>query len=114
MKNFVQHGDTVTLSAPAGGVVSGGGYLIGALFGVAAQTVPAGQPFDLEVKGVFDLPRADGAVFTPGAPVFWDTAVQACNVEAEGRFRIGVALPGGLDVRVRLDGIGTSSVPAAI
>ncbi|KKL79884.1 hypothetical protein LCGC14_2010330, partial [marine sediment metagenome] len=34
-KNFIQPGDTLTVTAPAGGVVSGGAVEIGKLFGVA-------------------------------------------------------------------------------
>lgn len=114
MRNFVQHGDTVTLPAPVGGVVSGGGYLIGTLFGVAAQSAPEGETFDLEVKGVFDLPKAAGANFATGAPVYWDAQAQECNVTAVGRTRIGAALPGGSGgIRVRLDGVSADPVPAA-
>lgn len=39
MKNFIQRGDMITVTAPTGGVTSGQGVLVGNLFGVAATTV---------------------------------------------------------------------------
>jgi predicted RecA/RadA family phage recombinase len=40
MKNFLQTGNSVTVPAPTGGVASGVGVLIGALFGVTAYAMP--------------------------------------------------------------------------
>ncbi|MDG9928262.1 MULTISPECIES: capsid cement protein [unclassified Pseudomonas] len=59
-KNYVQDGDSLTLIAPAGGVVSGNPYVIGALAVVALVTAPAGQPFAARATGVFRLPCAAG------------------------------------------------------
>lgn len=41
MKNFIQRGDMITVTAPTGGVTSGQGVLVGNLFGVAAKTATA-------------------------------------------------------------------------
>jgi predicted RecA/RadA family phage recombinase len=38
MKNSIQRGDMITITAPTGGVTSGQGVLVGNLFGVAATT----------------------------------------------------------------------------
>ena len=46
MKNFVQPGDVVELTAPSGGVVSGTVYLIGALVVVATVTAAEGAKFN--------------------------------------------------------------------
>jgi predicted RecA/RadA family phage recombinase len=35
MKNFIQDDDCITVAAPSGGVTSGGGVIVGSLFGVA-------------------------------------------------------------------------------
>jgi len=35
MKNYIQEGRMITVAVPAGGVTSGDGVVIGALFGVA-------------------------------------------------------------------------------
>ena len=36
MKNFIQRGDVITVTAPTGGVTSGQGVLVGNLFGIAS------------------------------------------------------------------------------
>jgi predicted RecA/RadA family phage recombinase len=63
----------MTYTAPAGGVVSGSGYLIGALFVVATGTVAAGAKFAGDTEGVFTLPKTinEGAL-VEGEPVYWD------------------------------------------
>lgn len=58
--NFVQDGDVLTLTAPAGGVVSGGLYAIGNLVVVAIVTAAAGQPFAGRTHGVWSVPAAAG------------------------------------------------------
>lgn len=59
-KNLVQDGDSLTLIAPAGGVVSGNPYVIGALAVIALETVPAGKPFSACPSKVWRLPCAAG------------------------------------------------------
>ncbi|WJN60930.1 capsid cement protein [Pseudomonas sp. SO81] len=66
-KNYVQDGDSLTLIAPAGGVVSGNPYVIGTLAVVALVTAAAGEPFAARATGVFRLPCATG--LTQGAKV---------------------------------------------
>ena len=66
-KNYVQDGDALTLTAPAGGVVSGNPYTIGAIACVALVTAAAGGPFAAKASGVFNLPCASG--LTEGAAV---------------------------------------------
>lgn len=59
-KNYVQDGDSLTLVAPAGGVVSGGAYAIGQLAVVALDTAVEGAPFVGRASGVFNLPVTAG------------------------------------------------------
>ena len=66
-KNYVQDGDVLTLTAPAGGVVSGSPYTIGSIACVALVTAAAGLPFTAKETGVFELPCATG--MTEGAAV---------------------------------------------
>jgi predicted RecA/RadA family phage recombinase len=112
MKNFVQPGDLVTVAAPTGGIASGQGVLIGALFGVAAITQAEGSDVEIATRGVFDLAKMNGAEFTPGAAVYWDAATKTAAAgisTAGGDARIGVALevagPSAATVRCRLDGV---------
>lgn len=111
MKNLVQPGRTITVTAPAN-VDSGEGVLIGSLFGVAAGDAETGESLDLVTEGVFDLAKNAASVFTVGALVYFNATDGVCHSNAEedsnsgGTVRIGVAVAaagaGGATVRVRL------------
>lgn len=108
MKNYVQHGDTIPLTAPAGGVIGGNGYLIGALFVVALHSAADGKPFEGRVCGVVKLPKTSAQAWTEGAKVYWDNAAKECTTTATSNTLIGVAAavaanPSGTGV-VRLNG----------
>jgi len=59
-KNYIQDGNVLTLTAPAGGVKSGGVYAIGALVVVAVADAAAGEEFGAHAGGVWRLPAANG------------------------------------------------------
>lgn len=67
MKNHIQKGDVITVAAPAGGVASGEGAIIGNIFGIAAYAAAVGEPLELATTGVYQLPKATTAVLTVGA-----------------------------------------------
>lgn len=106
MKNFVQPGKTLTLTAPTGGVVSGSFYKIGSVFGVAAQSAAEAAKFDLEIGGVYDLPKTAGNTFTEGADVY-ATAAGIMTSTASGNTKCGIAVKaaasGDGTVRVRIN-----------
>jgi predicted RecA/RadA family phage recombinase len=107
MKNFIQPGDAITVAAPTGGVTSGDGVLVDALFGIAAFTAAAGADVELQTRGVFDLPKAAGAL-TVGKKVYWDATAKNVTATASGNTLIGVvtkaAASGDALARVRLNG----------
>jgi predicted RecA/RadA family phage recombinase len=109
MKNFVQHGNAVTITA-ASAVGSGGGVLVGALFGVAAGDIAVGQEGVINVTGVYDLPKAASQAWTVGARIYWDAATGRCTTVATDNTAIGVAVlavgggAGETTGRVRLNG----------
>ena len=72
MKNYVQKGDAVDLTAPAGGLASGQGYLFGDLFGVATKAAAAGERLAVSLEGVFSLPKETGTALTEGQKIYWD------------------------------------------
>jgi predicted RecA/RadA family phage recombinase len=108
MKNHVQPGNYITVPAPAGGVISGGGVLINALFGIAAYTAAADEEVEIAVVGVYDLPKADTITFAVGSKVYWNDTDKNVTSTASGNKLIGVATKAvsGADtsVPVRLDG----------
>ena len=111
MKNHTQKGDIITVPAPAGGIASGEGAIIGNIFGIAAYSAAMGEPVELATTGVYQLPKATAAVLTVGARVAWDNTAKNINVPGAGRFPVGVATEaagnGVTSVSVRLDGVGT-------
>ena len=90
MKTKKQMGATVTLTAPAGGVVSGLGYVIGSIFVIAQDTVAATLPFVGVRVGVAQLPKNTSDGVSEGQLAYWDnTAKEIRNASAAGRFIIG-------------------------
>lgn len=106
MKNFIHPGNILTFTA-VDAVASGQGVLQGALFGVATTNANAGEDFEAQVVGVFELPKTGGAI-TKGAKVYWSSAENAVTGTATGSTLIGAAVmvaSAGADVaRVRLNG----------
>lgn len=100
MKNFIQTGDSITVTAPIN-VVSGQGVLIGSLFGVAATTAATGDDVALSCRGVFALPAAD--LLAVGDPVEWDAAnSQVAALDAGNQVGVVVGTAGPSAVAVRL------------
>jgi predicted RecA/RadA family phage recombinase len=113
MKNFIQRGDIITVTAPTGGVTSGQGVLIGNLFGVAATTVAEGESAEIATVGVYELPKLASAVIAAGDRVAWDDTAKQVVLPGTGMVPIGVATiaagNGVATVRVRLDGVSTAA-----
>lgn len=111
--NFIQPGEVLELTAPAGGVVAGKGYLIGSVFVVAQDTKAAGELFRGARKGVFEVAKTAAVAFAEGAKVSFDTATLAALAPAAGKVPIGAASEAAAaddtTVRVALDGIATAA-----
>jgi predicted RecA/RadA family phage recombinase len=72
VKNYVEPGEVLQLTAPGGGVVAGSFYTIGGLFVVATVTAAAGAKFSAYVgEGVVEGPK-DGNVWTECVKISWD------------------------------------------
>lgn len=107
MNNNVQPGKTVTVTAPYA-VASGAGVLVGALFGIAANTAALGAAVEVDTVGVFDIKKTSAQAWTQGQLVYWDNTAREVTTTASGNTKIGVALEAAgnpSDVgRVRLNG----------
>jgi len=113
MKTYIQNGHVITVPAPAGGIASGEGLIVGNIFGIAAYSAAEGDPLELATTGVYKLPKATAAVLTVGARVAWDNTAKQVNTPGAARFPVGVATEaagnGITNVAVRLDGIATAA-----
>ena len=109
MKNFIQPGNTITLTAPAA-VTSGSGVLVGAIFGIAAQDAASGEALEAVTTGVFDLNKVGSQAWAVGDKIYWDNTNKRATKVATDNTLIGVALGvvgSGADEtigRVRLNG----------
>ena len=109
MKNYVQKGENITVTAAAA-ATSGEGVLIGSLFGIAAGDASIGDDLDLVTVGVFSMAKVATDVFAVGGVVYWDdsTSLVTTDDDSEANPAIGIAVtvagnPSGF-VNVRLNG----------
>jgi predicted RecA/RadA family phage recombinase len=106
MKNYVQPGNTITLTAPYA-VSAGAGALVGVVFGVACDAVENAAEGEFATVGVFDLAK-DSSVFSQGAAVYWDGSGKKVTSTTSGNKLIGAAVVAALTddtiARVRLNG----------
>jgi predicted RecA/RadA family phage recombinase len=113
MKNFIQNGDMISVTAPAGGIASGQGIVVGSLFGVAAKAAAEGESVEIATTGVYELPKAPATVIAQGARVAWDDAAKLVVLPGIGFYPFGIAVlaagNGPTVVRVRLDGVATAA-----
>ncbi|WP_065755204.1 DUF2190 family protein [Bradyrhizobium paxllaeri] len=88
---FRGEGKTLRINAPAGGVVSGMGYIIGAAFGVAQVSAAQGVSVDLQLGEAHQLPKtANEAWPNIGASVYWDDANKVATLTAGANMKIGI------------------------
>lgn len=109
MKNYVQKGDTVTFVAPAGGVVSGQGYLVGALFVVAHTDAVEAADCEGLTCGVVRLAKKAGDTPAQGGNAYWDDTAKELTTNNTGTKKVGVFMKafasGDAEAEVRLNGV---------
>jgi predicted RecA/RadA family phage recombinase len=88
MKNYIQGGNELTLTAPSGGAVSGTAYLIGSVVVVAKVTADEGELFVGSRCGVFSLP-ALATTPTEGAKAYLIAASNTVTTVATSNTLIG-------------------------
>jgi len=92
MRNYVQPGDSLALAIPyVGGILSGQGVLVGALFGMAAVDGAQNAVIECQTQGVFDITKEPALAITAGARVFWDNTNRRLTTTATGNFQVGLA-----------------------
>lgn len=118
MRNYLQPGDKLEVTAPVGGVTDGVGYVLGnGLFVVAEGDAIATAKFIGIRKGVVNLAKNTSDAVTEGNRCFWDdTAKEVRAASDTGLFMIGTIRKSAADVattcEVVLDGISVAAVPA--
>lgn len=74
MKNYIQRGEVIEVAAAAATVASGQVVVIGALLGISNHSAEQGEHFSANLVGVYEVPKAPGAAFAQGAPLYWDVS----------------------------------------
>lgn len=108
MKNFIQHGDIVTVTAAAT-TAAGAVVRVKGLIGVATHDAASGAPLEIKTTGVYDLAKTSAQAWEVGDPIYAVAATGvATNVAGTGNYLIGVALAAAANPsatgRVRLNG----------
>lgn len=109
MKNYIQPGSTITLTAPYA-ITSGAGLLVGSIFGIASGTAAIGETVETALTGVFDITKVGSQAWAQGDKIYWDNTARNATKTATGNTAIGVAIDavagGAADTigRVRLNG----------
>jgi predicted RecA/RadA family phage recombinase len=88
--NYVQPGDTITLVAPYQRN-TGLGAQVGAIFGVALQTVANAVEGEFATKGVWTLAKTSAQAWTQGQKIYWDNSNKRCDSDSTVGMLIGVA-----------------------
>jgi len=103
MTNYIQEGNTITVTAPAA-VLSGDYVVVGAIRGVACYDAASGAAVEVATEGVFTLPKVAADAVAAGDLLYWDaTAGKATKAAGTGsKPLVGVA--------VKAAGNGVSSV----
>ena len=91
MKNYVQPGNTITLTAPYA-VASGDGLLVGSIFGVASGTAALGETVEAALTGVYDLKKVASQAWAAGDKVYWDNTAREATKTTTSNTLIGVAV----------------------
>lgn len=92
MRNYIERGENLTVTALKA-VASGGGMLVGAMFGVASTDCAVGQEVAMVRLGVFTLNKAAGTSlgWAQGVKLYWDNTALNVTTTASGNTLIGFA-----------------------
>ena len=108
MKNYIQDGETLTVTAPSA-VASGDFVQVGRVRGVAVTSAASGAQVELKTTGVFEIPKTGTEEFaTVGLPVYCVLAgngvktVTTASTTANVLVGINVATSGAVAGRLRV------------
>lgn len=90
MKNWVQDGNALELTAPYD-VASGAGMLVGSIFAIATAVAASGAAVIARTTGVFTLAKATGEAWTVGAKLYWDNTNKRLTTTSSGNTLVATA-----------------------
>ena len=113
-KNFIQPGNAIEWTAPAGGVLEGRGVKIGSgTIVIANNDAAAGERFLGHHEGVWLVDKPSANVWAEGATVYWDDTAKNFTAVSTSNTRAGAAVEaagsGTTKGKVRLNGSAMAS-----
>ena len=96
MNNYVQKGDTITLTAPAAGFTSGTPVMVGGMLVVPKKTAASGATAACVFVGVFEIAKTAGEAWTAGQVLYWNRGLLGHHRQRAPR-SVERAQAGGLD-----------------
>jgi predicted RecA/RadA family phage recombinase len=107
MKNYVQNGDVLSLTAPYA-VSAGDGLLVGSLFAVACAAAANGAAVEAMPEGVFDITALSTDAGSAGTKMYWDNTNKRLTTTSTSNTLVGVLVvakaSGDTTARVYVDG----------
>ena len=91
MKNYVQDGNVLTLTAPYD-VAAGAGFQVGSIIAIATSAAQSGDAVEGLVAGVVEVAKTSAQAWTVGVPVFWDNTQREFTTTSLGNALAGVAV----------------------
>lgn len=92
MKNFVQEGLSLDLTAPAGGVLAGKAVKIGAILAIPATNAAEGEPFAGWTEGVYEIDSNTGTGWVVGDVIYWDDTAKRFTKAVTDNTKAGIAV----------------------
>lgn len=106
MKNFLQPGNSLDLIAPAGGVISGLGYVLGSILVFAQATKAAGETFAGVNEGVIKAAKLTTDVMAVGVKVNYNNTNKEFQIATSDLDGTGIVVEaagnGDTDVKIKL------------
>jgi len=81
MKNFIQPGDVIEVTAPTA-LSSGDGFIVGSLFLVAQGDAGSGDQLNGGVEGVYEVAKLSTDAMSVGDKVNWDDTAKELKLAA--------------------------------
>ena len=107
--NYDSPGEYLELTAPTGGVVSGGAYLIGSYVIIATVDAAQTEKFVGALTGVWKLPKVSAQAWTEGVKIYWDDTAELFTTTVGTNVLVGAAAKAAVNPSaigyVRLDGV---------
>lgn len=107
MKNYIQDGNVLSLTAPYD-VAAGAGFKVGSIIAIATSAALTGAAVEGLTAGVVEVAKTSAQAWTVGAKVYWDDTAKEFTTTSTSNTLAGVAVAVATNPsatgRVRLNG----------